>query len=87
MSLDFADIIGIIGSLIFIATFAYANVAKALDKLLFNALKLIGAGFLLTSLWFHFNLAAFLLEAAWALIALWGLVVAWRARRKGNENA
>ncbi len=77
----FADVIGLIGSAIFVAAFAYANNAKRLDKLWFNVANLIGAILLLGSLWVHFNLAAFVLETAWAAIASWGLVHALRQRR------
>jgi len=76
------DIIGLIGSALFIGAFAYANVAEELNKLLFNALNLVGAILLLVSLWVKFNLAAFVLEAVWAVIALVGLVIALRARGK-----
>ena len=75
-----ADIIGICGSILFIGAFLYANRAEAMDKLLFNALNLIGAILLLISLSVHFNLAAVILEAAWAMIALTGLISALRAR-------
>jgi hypothetical protein len=75
-----ADVIGIIGSVIFIIAFTYANMAKSMDKLLFNSLNLIGAILLLVSLSVHFNLAAVVLEVAWAAIALFGLVTALRAR-------
>ncbi|MBL0922866.1 MAG: hypothetical protein IBJ12_00150 [Sphingomonadaceae bacterium] len=71
-----ADIIGIIGSILFISAFAYANVTKALNKLWFNVANLAGAICLLISLSVHFNLAAFILEAAWAVIALAGIVAA-----------
>jgi hypothetical protein len=76
-----ADIIGLIGSALFIGAFAYANVAKELNKLLFNALNLAGAILLLISLWVNFNLAAFVLETAWAVIAVAGLVAALRRRK------
>lgn len=69
-----ADIVGICGSVLFIAGFAYANVAKQIDQLLFNALNLAGAVLLLVSLSVHFNLAAVVLEVAWGAIALAGLV-------------
>ena len=65
MTFDWANLIGLIGSAIFIAAFAYANAAKQLNKLWFNAANLIGALLLLWSLSVHFNLAAFVLEAAW----------------------
>lgn len=81
-----ADIIGICGSVLFIIGFAYANLAKAMDQLLFNALNLGGAILLLISLSVHFNLAAVVLEVAWGAIALAGLVRAiWgRSRSKAD---
>ncbi len=81
MTLDWANVIGLMGSLLFIVAFAYANQAKQLNKLLFNAVNLIGAVLLLTSLAVHFNLAAFVLEVAWAVIAFIGLVRALIDRR------
>ncbi|MFM5894541.1 MAG: hypothetical protein ACKOQM_08940 [Novosphingobium sp.] len=82
MTLDWANVIGLMGSMLFIVAFAYANQAKQLNKLLFNAVNLIGAVLLLTSLAVHFNLAAFVLEVAWAAIAFVGLVRALIDRRK-----
>jgi hypothetical protein len=75
-----ADVIGLIGSALFIGAFAYANVAKTLNKVWFNLANLAGALLLLISLSVTFNLAAFVLEAAWALIALFGIVAALRER-------
>jgi hypothetical protein len=73
-----ADIVGLVGSALFVAGFAYANLASALDKRLFNAVNLVGSILLLTSLSVHFNLAATVLESAWGLIAFAGLVAALR---------
>lgn len=75
-----ADIIGLCGSALFVAAFAYANWAKAMNKIAFNLANLVGAVLLLISLSVNFNLAAFVLEAAWAVIALGGLVAALRNR-------
>jgi hypothetical protein len=77
-----ANIIGLCGSVLFIGAFGYANMSASMDKVLFNALNLIGAVLLLISLSVHFNLAAVVLEAAWACIAFAGLVGALNARRK-----
>lgn len=81
-----ADIIGLIGSVLFIAGFAYANIAKILNQLWFNAVNLVGAVLLLISLSVHFNLAAFVLEAAWGAIAALGLVRAIWLRRRPTEH-
>lgn len=85
-----ADIIGLIGTALFIAAFAYANAVERMDKLWFNVANLVGAALLLTSLSVKFNLAAFVLEACWAVIATWGLVKAWqekRAAQRGEADA
>lgn len=79
-----ADIVGIVGSILFISAFAYANAAKELNKLWFNIANLAGAILLLISLSVHFNLAAFILEAAWAVIAFAGI---FRELRKKSESA
>ena len=76
-----ADVVGLVGSAIFIAAFAYANFAERFDKLWFNLANLVGAVLLLASLWINFNLAAFVLEIAWGVIASLGSVAALRARR------
>ena len=75
-----ADIIGLCGSVLFIGAFLYANISPAMNKILFNLFNFIGAILLLISLSIHFNLAAFILEVAWAMIAIFGLVTALRAR-------
>jgi hypothetical protein len=81
-----ADIIGILGSILFIAAFAYANAAKQLNKLWFNVANLGGAICLLISLSVHFNLAAFILEVAWAAIAFAGILASLRRPRAGTPS-
>lgn len=81
MTLDLANIVGLIGSALFVIAFAYSNIARSMNFVLFNALNLIGAVLLLYSLSVHFNLAAAVLEVAWALIALAGLGKAlWKGK-------
>ncbi len=78
-----ANVIGITGSVLFMGAFVYANRVEKMDKLLFNSVNLAGAVLLLISLSVHFNLAAVVLETAWALIALAGIVKALQERRTG----
>ena len=82
-----ADVIGLIGSALFIGAFAYANLTKHLNKLGFNLANLIGSILLLISLAVNFNLAAFVLETAWGLIAAAGLVMAIRAKMRRRPDA
>ena len=80
MSSTTADIIGLIGSAMFIAAFIHANRAETLNKVMFNGLNLVGAVLLLVSLSVNFNLPAVVLEIVWGSIALVGLIGALRAR-------
>ena len=86
MSQTLADVIGLTGSALFIVAFAYANVAQHLNKVAFNLANLVGAILLLISLSVNFNLAAFVLEAAWGTIAAAGLVMAIRANAREKQR-
>lgn len=82
MTLGFADILGLIGSVLMLAAYAYSNAARSLNFALFNLLNLVGSGLMIASLTVSFNLAAMLLEIAWAGIAAVGVVKALTARRR-----
>ena len=81
MSPFLADVVGIIGSTLIVAAYAYNNMAGKTDMLLYNIINLAGAGLLTASLLVHFNLASFLLEIVWSLIAIFGIFQALKARR------
>ena len=83
MSFGLANVIGLIGSGLMIAAYAYSNMTKALNFILFNLLNLVGALLLIASLTVHFNMASMILEVVWALIALIGLA---KAMRKGASQ-
>ena len=81
MIFDFANIIGLIGSGLMVIAYAYSNMAKTLNFVLFNVLNLIGSLLLLYSLTVHFNMASLTLEVVWAFIALVGLAKAlWKGK-------
>jgi hypothetical protein len=70
-----ADFAGVFGVLLILAAYAGAQLGR-LEPRRAPALvmNLVGAGLILWSLAFRFNLSAFLMEAAWALVALYGLI-------------
>jgi hypothetical protein len=82
MTFDLANIIGLIGSAIMVIAFAYSNLARAMNLVLFNLLNLIGAVMLGASLLVHVNVASLALEIVWAAIALFGLVKALMTRAR-----
>jgi hypothetical protein len=77
-----ADIVGLIGSALLVAAYAYSNIAKQMDLLLFNLMNLAGAILMCLSLMVHFNLASMILELVWMGVAIFGLAKALRARRR-----
>ena len=80
-----ADVAGLLGAALILLAFALVQ-ARRLDphKAAALLMNLFGPGLVMVSLAWRFNLAAFLLEAAWALVALWGLarLAAGRIRRR-----
>ena len=81
-----ADIIGLVGSALMVVAYAYSNMAKSVDFLLFNLLNLIGSLLLIVSLLVHFNLASMLLEIVWSIIAILGLVKVRAERAKARTK-
>lgn len=83
MTLDWANIIGLLGSGLMVVAYAYSNIAKELNFLWFNLLNLVGSLLLIASLTIHFNLASMALEIVWAVIAVIGLA---NTLRKGKAR-
>ena len=79
---DVPNIVGMLGSVVLVIGFAYSNLAKVMNLLLFNLLNLAGAAMLIVSLSVHFNIASMALEIVWAAIALFGLVKALMMRAR-----
>lgn len=73
MTLDWANIVGLLGSGLMVVAYAYSNIARELNFIWFNLLNLVGSLLLIASLTIHFNLASMALEIVWAAIAVIGL--------------
>jgi hypothetical protein len=70
-----ADIGGLVGVAMMLAAYALSTVGRIrVDAWPALSLNLAGAGLVLVSLLFKFNLAAFVMESAWAVVALFGLI-------------
>ena len=79
--LIFVDWLGILGS--FMIAGAYLAVSRGwvnAEKPAFNLMNLVGAVFILTSLYFRPNAGAILIEVLWVTIALYALFRYWRRR-------
>lgn len=77
-----SDAAGLVGVAVILAAYAGAQLRR-LDPVKAPSLilNLVGAGLILISLAHTFNLAAFLMEAAWALVAALGLIRVVLTRR------
>ncbi len=78
-----SDMGGVVGVLMMLAAYALAQLGRMkVDQLPSLLMNLIGSLLVLASLLSKFNLSAFLMEAAWAVVALFGLVrLALKKRR------
>ena len=85
MSLDYSwfDVVGNIGVLLMVIAYLLLQLERlsssAVSYLLLNV---VGAVMVIVSLWFRFNLSAFLMEVFWLLISLYGLTKGMFGRPK-----
>lgn len=81
-----ANLVGFAGSFCIVAAYAYSNVVKDMNMVLFNLVNFAGAALLAISLTVNYNLPTLVLEFVWMGIALFGLARAFRKRRKAAEQ-
>lgn len=73
------DIIGLTGVLIILVAYGLLTLEKMNPKgWRYSASNGFGAGLILISLFYSFNLASFVIEIAWLAISGFGLWKAWR---------
>lgn len=78
------DVAGLAGAGLILLAYGLQQAGRLdADGDLSGALNALGAGGVLLSLCFQFNLAAFLLEGAWLAISLAGL---WKRRRRRRST-
>lgn len=71
---DWADLVGNVGVICFLLGYYLLQKGKApYTGGVYLGLNLAGSILLIISLLVHWNLAAFVLEAAWALISIYGI--------------
>jgi hypothetical protein len=77
------DLAGLIGVLLMLSAYALGQLGRLrIDTIPALLMNLTGAVLVMVSLFYKFNLSAFLMEAAWAVVALFGLVrLVFRDRR------
>ncbi|WP_339672192.1 hypothetical protein [Dasania marina] len=80
MGYSWCDALGNLGVLLIVGTYLLLQVGKVRsDSLVFSLANASGATFVLISLYYNFNLSAFIIEFFWLLISLYGL---WNLKQK-----
>ena len=75
MTYSWFDIAGLIGVVLIIVAYLLLQLGKLPSTApSYSLLNAVGAFLVMASLWFDFNLSAFLMEAFWFLISLFGLL-------------
>ena len=88
MSVDLFDLAGFVGVLLIVIAYLLLQLEKLpSSSLSFSLLNATGSLLIALSLFFKFNLSAFLIEVFWFLISLIGLARWIIARKKRGERA
>lgn len=75
MSYHWYDFVGNIGIILILGAYGAIQIGKLTPQMrLYSIMNAAGAALILVSLYFDFNLSAFLIEIAWLLISLYALL-------------
>lgn len=75
MTYSWFDIAGLVGVVLIVVAYLLLQLGKLPSSApSYSLLNAIGAFLVMASLWFDFNLSAFLMEAFWFLISVFGLL-------------
>ena len=86
MSYEWYDLVGNIGVFVILLCYLLIQMGKTDNSSLSYSLgNLIGAIFILISLYFDFNLSAVIIEGAWSLISIYGIVQWYKKRQLHSE--
>ncbi|MCJ8299108.1 MAG: hypothetical protein MJK13_09270 [Pseudomonadales bacterium] len=79
MSYDIYDFLGNIGVLLVLVVYLALQMEKlSARSVIYSVANIVGAILIMLSLYFKFNLSAFVMEFAWFLISVYGLYRAWQ---------
>jgi hypothetical protein len=82
MTFNWYDILGTLGVATIIITYVLLQLERVRsDQLIYSILNAVGAGLILVSLYFDFNLPSVVVEFFWLVISLFG-IGKYFARRK-----
>lgn len=82
MEYHWYDFVGNIGVILILLAYLLLQISVLKSESLnFSFLNLIGALLILVSLYFEFNLSAFLVEFFWLIISIIGILKSWKLKK------
>lgn len=82
----FPDLIGCLGAILVLVTYAFLQVGKLKSNgFLYSFLNFMGAFMILVSLFYFWNLAAFVMEVAWMMISAYGMIKVIFVDKSGHK--
>jgi len=85
MAYHWSDLVGNLGVAMIVLAYLAMQIGRLDGRgMAFSALNAAGAAFILVSLYYDFNLSAFIIEVFWIAISMIGIV---RALRGSNRQA
>ena len=83
IDLHWYDCAGLLGVIALLFAFFLLQAGKLHGNgFVYQLLNALGAGAVLVSLFYAFNLSAFLMELAWLAVSIYGMVRGMRAKRR-----
>ncbi|RLA00571.1 MAG: hypothetical protein DRQ47_09300 [Gammaproteobacteria bacterium] len=80
-----SDILGLLGSILIIIGYLLLQMEKiSSKKFIYSFINGLGALLIIVSLYFNFNLSAFVIEFFWLLISIFGLYKWARQQKLGD---
>jgi hypothetical protein len=85
MDYELYDLIGNLGVILIVGSYFLIQIGKmSATGLAYTLGNIVGAACILYSLYYEFNMSAFLVELFWLLISLVGLARIYRERRRAT---
>lgn len=87
MPFELHDVVGMLGVGCVLIAYLLLQVGRYESTMIrFSVLNAVGAGLILISLVYAFNLSAFIIEIFWLVISLYGIAVNMRNRNKQPKS-
>lgn len=87
MLYEWHDLVGNAGVVMILATYGLLQAGRMqVSDLSYSLWNGLGAGLIIVSLCFNFNLSSFVIELVWLALSIFGLCRSWRGAHPGGRD-